>query len=382
MAINNKTEIALSFLSRLTVWGGLFGIVFLLRSFFLLMFLTFIFAYIQSHAVDKLKPWIGNRPLRVTFVGVVFLSFLIMVGVLFFPNVKEQAVGFVNNFSKYARTLDAELVRIKNTYPIVAELLPEVRQRDTDHKNWDFKHSTLASILQPLIGMGGGNQGGSVKASLDAVKNIGTVLLAISSSFLLSLLFSFLIVLDLPRLTQGTRSLRQTKLRFVYEEVSNSIYSFGKTLGKAFQAQFFIAILNTILTAIGIWVIGIRGEIAFISLIVFFCSFIPIAGVFISSVPICLLALEFGGFPTMLLSIALIWIIHLLEAYVINPRIFGHHLRLNTIVVLILLTVSGKLFGIWGLVLCLPVATYIFKEAIQIKQDPEHDQEVELVEKN
>ncbi len=381
MAKSNKTELILSFLSRLTVWGGLFGVVFLLRSFFLLMFLTFIFAYIQSHAVDRLKPWISNRTLRATIVGIIFLSFLVMVGALFFPNVKEQAIGFVSNFSKYAKTLDTELVRIKDTYPIVAELLPEIQQRDTEQQDWDFKHSTLASFLQPLIGMGGNNQGESLKTSLDAVKNIGSVLLAISSSFLLSLLFSFLIVLDLPRLTQGTRSLRQTKLRFVYEEVSNSIYSFGKTLGKAFQAQFFIAILNTILTAIGIWIIGIRGEIAFISLIVFFCSFIPIAGVFLSSVPICLLALESGGFPTMLLSIALIWIIHLLEAYVINPRIFGHHLRLNTIVVLILLTVSGKLFGIWGLVLCLPVATYIFKDAIQIKKDVKFDLHEDLTEK-
>ncbi len=365
----NKTELILSFLSRLTVWGGLFGIVFLLRSFFLLMFLTFIFAYIQSHAVDRLKPWISNRPIRVTVVGIVFLSLIVMVGALFFPNVKEQAIGFVNNFSTYAKTLDAELVRIKNTYPIFAELLPDVQQIDPEQTDWDFKHSTLASFLQPLIGVGEENPGNSLKKSLDAAKNIGSVLLAISSSFLLSLLFSFLIVLDLPKLTQGTRSLRQTKLRFVYEEVSNSIYSFGKTLGKAFQAQFFIAILNTLMTAIGIWIINIRGEIAFISLIVFFCSFIPIAGVFLSSVPICLLALESGGFPTMLLTIALIWIIHLLEAYVINPRIFGHHLRLNTIVVLILLTVSGKLFGIWGLVLCLPVATYIFKEAIQVKKE-------------
>ena len=137
------------------------------------------------------------------------------------------------------------------------------------------------------------------------------------------------------------------------------------------QAQILIAIANTVLTAIGIWIINIRGELAFISLIVFFCSFVPIAGVFISSVPICLLALQQGGISKVLISIVLITLIHCLEAYVLNPRIFGHHLRLNTVVVLILVTISGKIFGLWGLVLCLPIATYIFKHAIQFKENRE-----------
>ena len=38
------------------------------------------------------------------------------------------------------------------------------------------------------------------------------------------------------------------------------------------------------------------------------------------------------------------------------------------IIVLIVLTVSGKLFGIWGLVLGLPVSRYFFGEAIRYKE--------------
>lgn len=367
MPKNSKSEITVALLTRLIVWGCLFGIVFILRSFFLLMFLTFIFAYIQTHTVDLLKPWLPSRPLRVTFVGVVFLSLLVLIGALFIPTVKAQAIGFVGNFSSYAQTLDKEIIRVQKDYPVIAQVLPEIKPT-VEGEAWELQHSALVSVLQPIVGVEIDDQGKSLKQSIDAVRNIGAFIIAISSSFLLSLLFSFLIVLDLPKLMQGTRSLRQTKLRFVYEEVSDSIYSFGKTVGKAFQAQFVVAIINTLLTALGIWLINIRGEIAFLSLIVFFASFIPIAGVFLSSIPICLIALETGGFSTMLLSIGLIWIIHLIEAYIINPKIFGHHLRLNTVVVLILLTVSGKLFGLWGLVLCLPVATYIFKEAIQVKK--------------
>jgi hypothetical protein len=86
-----------------------------------------------------------------------------------------------------------------------------------------------------------------------------------------------------------------------------------------------------------------------LSAIVFFCSFIPVVGTFISSTPICLLALQSGGVPTMVLAILLICVIHALETYVLNPQIYGHHMHMNPVLVLIVLTIGGKLFGVWGL---------------------------------
>ena len=43
------------------------------------------------------------------------------------------------------------------------------------------------------------------------------------------------------------------------------------------------------------------------------------------------------------------------------------HLRMNAVLVLIVLTVGGKLFGVWGLILGLPVVNYIFGHAIRIR---------------
>ena len=363
-------------LSKVLVWGGLFGIVYLLRSFSLLMFLVFVFSYIQSNVVNKLEPWITSRPIRVTLVGSLFLASLIMVGSFLIPQFREQAIGFATNFSTYAQTMDREVVKLTEEYPAIAEFVPVAPPQEVNDGHWDIRRSTLARMLQPLLGLDhNGDSGGAVKSTLTTVGNIGSTLLAISSQFLLSLLFSFLIVYDLPNLKKGVMSLQHTRLGYVYEEVGDSLVSFGRTLGRAFEAQILIAIANTVLTAIGIWVINIRGELAFISLIVFFCSFVPIAGVFISSVPICLLALQQGGVPKAMIAVLLITLIHCLEAYVLNPRIFGHHLRLNTVVVLILVTVSGKIFGLWGLVLCLPIATYIFKDAIQRKDGLTEEEE-------
>ena len=55
---NSLTERAIPILLRLLVWGGVFAIFYILRSFFLLLFLTFVFGYIQSRGVNKLERFI------------------------------------------------------------------------------------------------------------------------------------------------------------------------------------------------------------------------------------------------------------------------------------------------------------------------------------
>jgi len=102
---------------------------------------------------------------------------------------------------------------------------------------------------------------------------ISQSVLGFASSFLLSLLFSFLIVLDLQKIQRGIQGLSNTKIGFIYDEVADNIAGFGRVLGRALEAQLFIAICNTILTAIGVWMMGLPNLLV-LSAVVFFCSFI------------------------------------------------------------------------------------------------------------
>lgn len=59
--------------------------------------------------------------------------------------------------------------------------------------------------------------------------------------------------------------------------------------------QARISAVNTALTALGMYLLKIPG-VGLLSLFVFICSFIPIAGVFISTTPIAFVALTEYGF--------------------------------------------------------------------------------------
>jgi predicted PurR-regulated permease PerM len=63
----------------------------------------------------------------------------------------------------------------------------------------------------------------------------------------------------------------------------------------ALHAQARIAMVNTALTAAGMWALSIPG-MGLLSLFVFICSFIPIAGCFISTIPVAFVALTEYGF--------------------------------------------------------------------------------------
>jgi len=148
-----------------------------------------------------------------------------------------------------------------------------------------------------------------------------------------------------------------------YEEIVPDIIGFGRSIGRAFQAQAFIAICNTLLTFLGLVFFNVPSPI-FLSLIVFVCSFIPILGIFLSSLPICMLGLQTGGFALVLKLALFIIGIHLMEAYVLNPKIMGAVMHIHFLAVLIILLVAGNLFGFWGLLLGIPTFQYIFNQII------------------
>jgi predicted PurR-regulated permease PerM len=357
------------------VWGTIIGLIFLLRSFFLLIFLTFVFSKIQANGVNKLEKYIKNRTVRVSLGAIFLLTILGSAGLFLVPKVKVQTELFVSQFSSYLDRVDQEILELSSKYPLLVEVFPEliIEQPESNKEAVErkgFDYSPTRAMIQQFLKVGEESGGiESINHLLGTLGNIGGKIATVTSTFLLSLLFSFLIVLDLPRLALSVRELENTKLRFIFLSVADDIRDFSHVLGRALEAQFIVATVNCLLTAIGISMLGIGEHMVFLSVIVFFCSFIPIIGVFVSSIPICLVALQTSGINTMFLAILLITVVHLIEGYIINPRIYGSFMRINPVITLIILTVCGKFFGLWGLLLGVPFCTYLFGYAIRIRDN-------------
>lgn len=127
-----------------------------------------------------------------------------------------------------------------------------------------------------------------------------------------AMIFGFFMLWDLPTISAGVSSLAKSRLAPLYAELSPVLGVFGKLFGRALEAQARIALVNTALTAVGMWLLAIPG-IGLLSMFVFICSFIPIAGVIISTTPIGFVALTEYGFMKLALVIIMVTAVHFVE---------------------------------------------------------------------
>jgi predicted PurR-regulated permease PerM len=164
---------------------------------------------------------------------------------------------------------------------------------------------------------------------------------------------------------RGLGRLKNSRIGDFYEEAAQPIARFGVLVGRAIEAQASIACVNTVLTLIGLLLLDIP-LIAMLSVIVFVCSFIPVLGVFISTMPIVLVALNAGGFSLSLAAIGLVIVVHAIESYLLNPMIYSQHLKLNPVLTLIILYVGYHVFGLWGMLLGVPVARYFIHDVLGV----------------
>lgn len=123
----------------------------------------------------------------------------------------------------------------------------------------------------------------------------------------------------------GSRSLwkisAQQAVCFYYELAYFS-GKFARTFGKVLEAQFIIALVNCILTLIALailhfpWLFGL-------SIMVFFLGLIPVAGVVISLIPLSIIAYTTGGAAYVIYIVLVIFVIHAIETYFLNPKLMS-----------------------------------------------------------
>lgn len=193
-------------------------------------------------------------------------------------------------------------------------------------------------------------------------------LVAFTFDVILSVFLSLIIMWDLPRLARGVTRLGQSRLHRLYDELAPGLASFGLLLGQSFAARALIAIVNTALILGTLVIMGVEQR-TFLCTMVFICSFIPIVGVVLSGVPIALVALQIGGPVLALKLVAALTVITIVESLLLDPKIMGDVLNLHTLLVLIVLTVGGYYFGVWGLLLGVPIAVFVIRDVI-LKERP------------
>jgi predicted PurR-regulated permease PerM len=180
----------------------------------------------------------------------------------------------------------------------------------------------------------------------------------IGLQILLALLMSLFFLLEKVRLIQFTKKFRTSKISSIYAEIEFFGRKFVGTFGKVIEAQLIIAVVNCILTTIALWILDFP-QLGGLSIMIFVLGLIPVAGVIISLIPLAIIAYSIGGMITVLYVGIAIMIIHGIEAYILNPNLMSSKTNLPVFYTFIVLIFSEHFFGIWGLIVGIPVFVFL-----------------------
>ena len=192
-----------------------------------------------------------------------------------------------------------------------------------------------------------------------------TLVLGLPAQFATVLLLSFFITVDFPSLRTGIRGLRQSRVRFLFDDLFPGLAQLGNLIGKAFLAQGIVSLIDAALIYLALVLLGVENPLL-LSGVVFVFSFVPVVGVILSSVPIAAMAIvqTNGSLGLALWALAAVLLVHLIEATVLSPRIVGKMLHLHPVLGIVVLGIAQQFFGIWGLLLAYPVTVYLISRML------------------
>ena len=283
---------------RALLWVAFFALLYLLRDFFGLIFVTFFLCFVGAPITSFLESR-ARFPRRISVIAVYLLFFVAVVAFSWF--VPRQVVQEASTLTGNLDVMKQKIVDLKNAiidrYPSIEPPLADYLRNTLEEQapQGGAASAPTSGVAASEPGKGGRMARQSdhllslyLSQQADLVRAKAPKLIRLlwqgSTTLMLSLLFSFLISLDISRLRREIESLRASRLRDFYEEAARPVVRFAYIVGRAIQAQAMIACVNTVLTLIGILILGLP-SMATLALIVFICSFIPVLGVFISTIP-------------------------------------------------------------------------------------------------
>ena len=184
-------------------------------------------------------------------------------------------------------------------------------------------------------------------------------ILRICLILILSVVLSFFMLLYKEYWTAGLKRAALAILpRKLYAEIGDTLAFANHTFGRYLLGSVFDSILVGIETFVALTIFGVPYA-ALVSVIVGITNIIPYFGPFIGAIPSFFIILTQDVFKAFLFLL-LILVIQQIDGNLINPRIVGKTTSINSLWVILAITLIGGWLGILGMVIAIPLFSVVY----------------------
>lgn len=308
------------------------SILYLIKDIMSLILLTFILTFLITRLVGYVNKWtkIPKRILAV-FVYVGIIVMLYFSATIYIPQLINQSGMMIDSVIKFYQKPD----------------------QNNEFLEWISQNISFDDLQKQLSS--------GAKVILNYVSSIGSM----GMTFVMSFVLSFFFCMEEDWVKSFSQLFFKSKIGWFSKDVAYLGKKFINTFGVVLEAQFVIALINTGLTVAGLYFMNFP-QLLSLSLMIFLLSLIPVAGVIISCIPLTLIGYTVGGVKDVVYVLIMIAVIHMFESYFLNPKLMSSKTDLPVFYIFIILMFSEHFFGVWGLVVGIPVVVFLL-DLLEVK---------------
>ena len=152
------------------------------------------------------------------------------------------------------------------------------------------------------------------------------------------------------------------KLIKIFEDKESSYASMQSMLSKIefsisnyLRLKTYVSLLTGVLSYIVLLIVGVDSA-PFWAFLIFLLNYIPTIGSLIATVfPAIFSLIQFGEFTPFLIVLTAVGSVQVIVGNVIEPKLFGKSLNLSPLVTILSLAIWGKIWGVTGMILSVPI---------------------------
>ena len=327
-----------------------------------------IIAIIFAYIIDPIVNYLERKGVKRQFgVIIVYISGILIFGILIvsvipktineisnlltsLPAMVDTLIREVNNFvSNVFAKFNIELP--ENFINVYKETNPKVNgDVETPQIVSDILDSIKATINDLIV-----KAQGSLMGSLSNVLSKLYGFLTSAFRLVLIIIFSFYFSVDKDRFMHRVKKAIPNKYR---DDISYLTSNIDTALQQFIRGRMLMAIFVGLITIAYLLVLRVDFAII-IGLITCVADIIPYIGPFLGCAPAVLFA--FMDSPMKALWVLILFVIvQWVENNILAPKLIGDSTGLNPLVILISIIIGGGIFGVWGMVISVPLMSIIF----------------------
>lgn len=296
------------------------------------------FAYLFDPVVERLQRARLGRSAAVAIVFLALTLLLILTLLLLIPYLQRQITAFIRHLPDWFAWFQSTAVPWFRTQFGLDIDVPDMQQ--------------LIGVLQDHW-----KEAGGVAATVIArVSRSGFALISWTVHLIVVPVAFFYLLRDWHVMIERIRELLPRSLEPI---VSRLARESDETLSAFVRGQLSVMLVLGVIYALALSAIGLDiGPL--IGLVAGLISFVPYLGAILGVLAGVIAALvEYHDWLHVLLVLVVFVVGHLIEGYILVPRMVGEKIGLHPLAVIFAILAGGELFGFLGVLLALPIASVI-----------------------